>query len=234
VYATHALDVATMDWNGNGLPDAILGSYGDLGPVLLQDWNGAGFDSATVEPHGSEAFDVAAVDTGRNGFPAPVALLPSVGLVAIDHTVPAARAEPYGAGCPGTFGVTPRMSTSRLPNLGNGEFVISVLDAYPNVPALLFLSFRRAQTPLPGPPGCDVLVSLDLPWFVIWSGFGALAPGVGPNGAAHVTFHIPGPAQAALFQGLDVYAQWAVLDPGGSVPTSPPLSLSEGLRMIIY
>ena len=235
VLAAAATSVAVTDIEGKASPDLIVGTLFESGPTALNNWNGSGFASQSLESLGGTARRVLAADLDVNGFPTPIALFPTQGIVSVNRTVPAASVGFYGTGCPGTGGLVPVMTADRLPNLGNAAWAIQITNAAPNAPVFLFLSLRRDEIPFPGPPSdCKILLSLDLPWFLVWSGSGGLVKITDSNGYTQVTMDIPGPAFAKPFQGFDIYAQWAVVDPNGSAPFSVPLALSNGLRFTVW
>ncbi|MEC9047922.1 MAG: trypsin-like peptidase domain-containing protein [Planctomycetota bacterium] len=102
--------------------------------------------------------------------------------------------------------LTPRMSASGLPQLGTTYSPV-VSDALPATPAVLISGMsdvvyqgQLLPLPLPGAPGCDLLVSADVLATTVTSF----------AGVAQSSLAIPN--QQALI-GVEVFHQWAIWDP---------------------
>ncbi len=119
---------------------------------------------------------------------------------------------PFGTGCKGEGGFTPEISTNGLPLVGNTALRVNITKAKPGVAAILFWGFSDKQfgafkLPLDlrpiGMPGCSLFVDPLLNFFTSTVG-GSPGAGVGS-----VPFGIPAVTQ---FQGIVLYAQWAIND----------------------
>jgi hypothetical protein len=121
----------------------------------------------------------------------------------------------FGVGCASAVGqAPPEAQASNAPRLGL-PIGLGVQGAQQGSLAILVVGFGARTIagtpialplPLPAPfgPGCDLLVSLDVP----------LNAGViGSNGTASLAFPIP---MDPLLSGAHAYAQWLLLNPGGS------------------
>jgi hypothetical protein len=129
----------------------------------------------------------------------------------------------YGAGSPGTGGLTPAISSlGGYPQIGNGDFDVAVTNAVGGAVAVCVGSLAPASLDLgfgtvlvdPGPIALASLLAL--------SG----SPGVPGQGIG--ILDVPVPNQPGLV-GAEVYFQWVV----GDAASSGGLSLSEGLRVAI-
>jgi ELWxxDGT repeat protein len=127
-----------------------------------------------------------------------------------------AQAVAYGqSNCPGTGGNTPRISSHGLPQLGNAAFALDVADARPGSLAFAGVSFAPTSISL---GQCRVLVAptiVSLPAVL-----------TDPVGFARTPLAIPAHPSYA---GLQLFAQYAVLDPQGALLGG--LALSGGLRL---
>ncbi|MEM7307617.1 MAG: hypothetical protein AAF682_13145 [Planctomycetota bacterium] len=126
-----------------------------------------------------------------------------------------------GTGCAGAGGVVPSAAHS-TPALGDPSFSVDLADALPGATALLAVSFDEVET-----DACGIGVS-----FAPSSAPSLNVLQVGANGGA--TQGIPLPADPALL-GVDVYAQWAVVDPAGAFGAVPglPLALTPLRRIVL-
>ncbi len=138
---------------------------------------------------------------------------------------------PFGAGCPGSGGITPVISTAGgVPSPGNAGFRVYVSKALGGSAAVLVLGVSDASwggIPLPvdlgfvGMPGCSLLVAAN---FL----YSAVASGTGPgSGAAWVP--LPIPADAAL-SGGSFYVEWLVGDPG---PSLLPGVMTRAIHLVV-
>lgn len=109
----------------------------------------------------------------------------------------------YGSGLAGTNGLKPVINyTGGLPKVGNAAFALTVNRAGPNLAATLGLSAGTAQLPFYGGT-----LYLDLGQLVLTAGTQVSPLGVGSSA-------LPIPNLPGLV-GLNLEAQWAVLDPQG-------------------
>jgi hypothetical protein len=138
----------------------------------------------------------------------------------------------YGQGCRGQAGYVPVISANGVPVVGNTAFRVNLTVARPQTPCLLLWGGSRTTWgtfPLPldlqpfGIPGCSLLAE---PVMI----FSAMTLGGSPgSGNASVPFGIPA---STLLKGIELFAQWAVVD--DAVPERVvPLAFSDGLRMVI-
>lgn len=124
-----------------------------------------------------------------------------------------------GTGCAGAAATVPRASHPQ-PLWGDPSFGLDLSAARPAAQALLFLSLGEVET-----SGCGIGVALDRL-------LAAVPRQVDAVGGARVALPLP-PVVPAL-AGLDLYAQWAVLDVAGEFGGVPgvPLALTP-LRRIL-
>ena len=112
------------------------------------------------------------------------------------------QAEPYGAGCPGSLGVVPRLEPGGCPSPGH-EVSLRVIEAFSPSVGLILLGTGPASSPLPN--GCTLLVAPVLPFSVQLPVSGS-GPGVGTAG---FSVHLPASTVPATFT-----VQAFVADPG--------------------
>lgn len=131
-------------------------------------------------------------------------------------TVPS-RKEYFGAGCPGSSGVTPNILVGGDPVVGGALFAINLLDARATTPAVLLLNFARSDVPIGN--GCTLYPAAPAIGIQAATNFG---------GQAFFGFALP--ADPALVGG-QMFGQWAVADLGGAA--GPGLAaLTRGLRLV--
>ena len=142
-----------------------------------------------------------------------------------------AGSSTFGAGCPGSGGFTPRITTAGgPPAVGQPNFRVYGSKMLGGTVAVLIFGLSStswAGIPLPlnlgflGLPSCSLLVSGDilLP---------AIASGSGP-GAGAASRLVPAPPDPSL-SGLAVFYQWLAVDPG---PFALPAVMSEALQVVI-
>ncbi|MBI4880337.1 MAG: VCBS repeat-containing protein [Planctomycetes bacterium] len=200
-------DVALGDLGDDGLPgffsrqDIVVTNAGSGNLTRFKSFDGAGFSAIQSFTAGlSPAALVVAELNGDHTLDMVVA-----NAVSNDVTVllalPAALAQKYGAGCPGTGGKIPQISGAGLPAYSNPAFGVILSDARPFSPALLGIS---------------------LPPFVLTQ---TLTSGAG---GAVVYLPIP-PDVGAPLSGLNVFFQYFVYDPAGSYQGY--MAFSDGLRI---
>ncbi|MGH7151443.1 MAG: FG-GAP repeat domain-containing protein, partial [Planctomycetota bacterium] len=142
-----------------------------------------------------------------------------------------AGSSTFGAGCPGSGGFVPRITTAGgPPTVGQPNFRVYGSKMLGGTFAVLIFGVSSASwagIPLPlnlgflGLPSCSLLVSADilLP---------AMSSGSGP-GAGAANRLVPAPSDPSL-SGLSVFYQWFVVDPG---PLPLPGAMSEALQVVI-
>jgi ELWxxDGT repeat protein len=122
----------------------------------------------------------------------------------------------FGHGCPGTGGrVAAIDSFGGAPRIGNADFGISLGNARPVAPAILLLDLTSMPLQI---GGCTLFV---LPLVT----FGAVTDAVGS-----ARFPLPLPDDPSVV-GVDLFGQWAVVDPAGSLFGA--LALSDALRVTL-
>lgn len=225
-------DVAVTDQDRDGRPEVLAALLDQPEMVVQAGWSAGGFTDSFTVPLPGPAFHVLAVDLAPDGFPDLVAASATGGEVSVSLSIPRARAEAYGTGCAGSFGNVPRIAAGRLPDLANPTFSIQLRNALPGAVARLFLSLGPAEFGLPGmPAGCGIFIYPAEPLLIPGTGMGPFLQVTDAAGFAEVLLAIP---PLDDLEGIVVYGQWVVIDPGGSVPTSPPVALSGGLLTTIY
>ena len=130
-----------------------------------------------------------------------------------------ALAVPVGFGCPGSGGLSPTLSASGLPRLGNLSFAVQVAGAGSNLPVHFFWSPQ--PDPIGTPLGGACLLYLDLAGLVngISAGLNPLFSTTTTVGGS-ATLPLPlGPA--AVLANLSFSFQAVIIDPLGQ-PTSIP------------
>jgi trimeric autotransporter adhesin len=114
----------------------------------------------------------------------------------------AAMADLLGDGCRGTLGA-PRMQAGAAPRLGS-TFAIKLDHAQPNAPALAVHAFAL----LPGGDRAGCSAALD-----VTTGVALFLP---TDGAGHAATSVALP-NAPFALGIEIYSQWAVVDPAGGL-----------------
>ena len=124
-------------------------------------------------------------------------------------------AEPFGVGCPGSSGVSPTLSATGSAALG-GTLVLELDLAAPSSVVSHYLSFSFGSWSF---SGCDIYLGAPV----------LLASGVTDvDGRSDLALPIP---QSAALQGLQVWIQSTVADPGGSILGAA--SLTSALELIL-
>jgi hypothetical protein len=127
------------------------------------------------------------------------------------------RKEYFGAGCPGSSGLTPDILVGGDPIVGGTLFAINLLDARSTTPAVLLLNFARADLAIGN--GCTLYPASPAIGLQALTNFG---------GQAFLGFALP-PNPSLL--GAEMFGQWAVADLGGAA--GPGLAaLTRGLRLV--
>ncbi|MEZ6037456.1 MAG: S8 family serine peptidase [Planctomycetota bacterium] len=104
----------------------------------------------------------------------------------------------------GAQALAPRLGNDGYPTLGR-SYGVTLADAMPTTFAVLATGFAApSPVPLPGTPGCQLLVSPDLTSLALVSAAGVAA------------LDVPVPAQPGLV-GVSLFHQWAVLDPSNAL-----------------
>jgi hypothetical protein len=242
------------DVNADGVPDVVVGAPGatvggtQVGKVrVLSGSSGATLLAFDGDPSGVNlGYSVSgAGDLNGDGKAdvfagAPFAylgVLGEVGRAVVLSTIPSPTGIPpgsslFGAGCPGSSGLVPSMSTvGGIPtSAGNPAFGLHVSNTLPNSVAVLIagLSFTSWMgVPLPmslgvfGVPGCQLFVSAD---------FLFTTTTTGPGGGAGIAF-VPTPVPAApSLSGALLHFQWYIVDPG---PAPVPGAMSNALQLLV-
>jgi len=130
-----------------------------------------------------------------------------------------ATVQAFGAGCAGTGGLVPELGARGLPTLGNNAFSLTVSRGRANSVAAMFVGFGYGRLPLGG--GCALQFNLLLPYV-------PLSTAIDGRGFGSLTFPIPNDRN---LQGLAMYAQAAVADPGGSFRNLA--TFTGGLKMVV-
>ena len=96
--------------------------------------------------------------------------------------------------------LAPSIGNSNVPIIGT-SYGITLSDTIPATLAVLVTGFTNQVPPvaLPGAPGCDLFVALD-----VLQPFVTVAPG-----AASGSFTVP---NSPIWSGVSLYHQWAVFD----------------------
>ena len=128
------------------------------------------------------------------------------------------QAEPYGAGCPGSTGVRPRIGGSDVPFAGSANFAVELTGVRAGAAAIAIIGLARANSPYPG--GCRLYIA----------GFIASSAVVVANASGIASFPIPVPANPALI-GASVFFQGVMDDPGGAYFGLG--ALSDGLHVVV-
>ncbi|MBL8897246.1 MAG: CRTAC1 family protein [Planctomycetes bacterium] len=133
-----------------------------------------------------------------------------------------ASATIVGAGCPGTGGLVPSLSSLQPPLLG-APLVIALAQAAPNTPAFFLAALNPVPVPLPLGNGCTL--ELDLA-----TSFALLQTSTNLVGNALLPVAIPSSRE---FLGAEILLQGVVLDPQGApLPGGGPrLTLSNALAL---
>ncbi|MGA1524696.1 MAG: LamG-like jellyroll fold domain-containing protein, partial [Planctomycetota bacterium] len=127
------------------------------------------------------------------------------------------RKEYFGAGCPGSSGVTPDILGGGDPGVGGALFAINLLGARATTPAVLLLNFVRSDLAIGN--GCTLYPASPAIGLQALTNFG---------GQAFLGFALP-PNPSLL--GAQMFGQWAVADLGGAA--GPGLAaLTGGLRLV--
>ena len=124
--------------------------------------------------------------------------------------------ETFGAGCPGTAGVTPQIRADHLPVIGNTNYSIDIVNAQPNAAAMIWIALESAWVPL---GGCTVLTGQAVV---------SLLTATDASGGVHLL--LPTPNNASLV-GLEIVSQALVIDSNGGFFGAA--SLTGALRSIV-
>ncbi|MEM7201655.1 MAG: hypothetical protein AAF628_15410 [Planctomycetota bacterium] len=134
-----------------------------------------------------------------------------------------AQVAPYGAGTPGSGGITPRIWVDGEPRLGNLGFQVKVDRGLGGTTAALALSDQAARVPV---AGTQLLLDPLSPLFVLVGPtvLGGTAGAAG-DGFAAQPFGIP---DLPALEGFDIFAQWYLADSGspGGLAASDAVRLS--------
>ncbi|MCA8974273.1 MAG: hypothetical protein KDC98_06100 [Planctomycetes bacterium] len=209
---------AAMQFETSSGALVLYGGFDNIGlPIPRYDcwlWSGGGWVQRPLST----------LPPGRKHFPtiydASTERLVLVGGDLLDDTwtmaLPAnAAVTAYGAGCPGSFGNL-ALRGRGIPATGNAWFAVQVSAAVPGAVVAVGLSTLPANVALPG--GCTALI--DQPNYLL-----GIADG---RGAREFDLAIP---HVVSLRGLQILAQAAALDPGGSL--GGVLTLSQGLQIAI-
>jgi ELWxxDGT repeat protein len=123
----------------------------------------------------------------------------------------------YGVACPGSGGLSPALGARGVPRIGNGAFALGVERARGLSPAVMLLGSSRSYVPIGA--GCEVLVGGD-----------AFGLPFGTDASGRGSFALPIPQEPAL-QGAELFAQAAIVDPGGAYRGL--ISLSDALLVLV-
>ena len=179
---------------------------------------GPAFQAVVHCPAGAEPVAVGLADLNRDARPDIVVANRVSQDVSVFLHNPLALAQVFGAGCPGTGGRTPQVSTVGVPNLGNTAFALQVDDARPNSSAYLLISGGLSPFNIGG--GC---------W--IYPDLGGTLMGLFTNETGSAVLPVPLPPSPSPLNGLDLYVQWAIVDPEGAYGNV--LAFSAGLRIML-
>lgn len=129
----------------------------------------------------------------------------------------------YGQGCPGTGALVPAMSGSGNVVLGSTNFAFELTQAPALSLAVLIGGFSRTTSvlgPLPAPigGGCAILASPDTTSAFVTS----------PTGTVTMPFAIP---NSPTLSGLDLFFQWAIVDPASGSPLGLTTSDAGALQL---
>jgi hypothetical protein len=142
--------------------------------------------------------------------------------------VPGPIVSTVGAGCAGTGGLAPILSTTQVPSFGNLGFSVGVTQGNANSSAFLFASI--GTDPIGTPVGGGCTAYLDLPTLILLMQAGITPTGPFPTdgaGAAIMLFPIPYvPALAGIHVGL----QSIVFDAGNMLG----FTLSNALDLQLF
>ena len=211
---TFGVDVAFGDVDDDGVGDLAVVHAGSGDVEILNGWNGTSFASSSTPAVGANPIAVAIGDLS-GGDDVVIANQGSNDITVL-IIVQRALAYPYGAGCPGTGGLVPRLSGIGMPTIPSAGFGVQLSDAKAFAPALLLFSGGADTFDVGG--GCALLLALPTASTLRFTdAFGADA------------FVFGVPALPALM-GLDLYFQAAIFDPAGAFGPGVA-ALSNGLRV---
>ncbi len=204
-------DVVTANFSGVGGSVSIGDSYNTTTNAFRSQTsicNIVGIASAVAlaDVDGDTLEDIIVTDQATNG-----------NKVCVIYSRVRALATPFGAGCPGTAGLTPLLQGNNLAVMGQVATVDLSL-ARPNTAVVLGVSAAIQETQLL-PSAC--VVYLANPIFTF--------SGLITNGAGNMTFAFAVPNVPSPFLGAEVYFQAAVSDPFGSYLST--LAFSNALRV---
>ena len=209
--------LAFADATGDGVPDLIAADAAWGALVALP-----GPDLGLAPPHGigsGEALlEVLAGDLDRDGLPDLLSLEPQRGV--LDHRgVRRPLERIYGAACAGGSGNVPEIGLVGAAYRDNPAFIVTLSGAKPFTTAYLLAGRQEIADPHAG--GCTLLVGQRFnPLFSV---------STDANGNAERAFWL-NPEANFIRAGIDLYGQWAVLDPGGGALGT--WALSDGLHVL--
>ena len=218
--------LAAGDVGGQGLVnfslsmDVVAANFASGELVLYREFDpmGANFAGVTTCATGGVPVELLLAQLDGDGAPDLVALDGAQGSVLVALSDAPALAQIVGTGCAGTGGNVPQIAASGLPTFGNPSFAVTLSNGRPTAAA--FLAIAPALSPVPLGFGCTLYLGPLLP---------LLPTSTNGSGAASVAFAIP--ADVPPFAGLDLFFQYAVLDPFGAYFGT--YALSNALRIQI-
>ncbi len=144
----------------------------------------------------------ASTGSGASGFKMELFTRPAI----------AATVTPVGTGCPGTGSISPALSSSAFPVIGNLLFHVDVSQGPPGATALLYLSIGLAPAPLNVGFGCNAYLDLSTMLALVGAGLLPLGPVVLDTSGIGI-FPVPVPPDPTL-AGVHVGFQAVILDAG--------------------
>jgi len=228
------------DVNGDGVPDVLAGApYGGSDrfgrAVVLSGDTGALLMTLAPGPASSPGSFGRALaapgDCDGDGFPDLLVGETRAGLPGRAYLFSGAPEgiTSYGAGCPGSAGVVPRIGATGVPSTG-ATLSIHLSSSPALTDAVLLVGTSNATwagVPLPlnlaflGMPSCLLLAAPDYAFATLTAG-----PGLAAGSA---TFDFPIPSALSLV-GTVLHAQWYIVDPG---PAPVPGTVTRGLSITI-
>ncbi len=178
---------------------------------------GAGFEATTTLPAGTVPFALAIADLNGDKTPDIVVADKTDANLVVILANPQSQARAFGVGCAGIGGLVPSMSTVNLPVAGSTDFTLELSQARPFSIAAMGYSLNLTPVVI---GGCDLYVSYQTYLGLFPTDF---------QDEASVPVGLPA-AEANLFV-CDVFAQWVVFDPAGTM--GGVYAFSEGLRIKI-
>ena len=162
-----SVDIACGELDGDSFPGfvsrpdlvVVHAGSGDVEAHYGYDAVASTFVSSSALAVGSNPIAVAIGDLNGDCVDDVVVVNQGSNDVSVIFGVVGALAQEFGAGCAGTAGLVPALTSIGAPSVGNLGFGVQLSDALALAPALTLFSSVQSTGVLPGPGGCQVYLA---------------------------------------------------------------------------